>query len=154
MPAGVITIGEQRGMINYIDFGDEIRFAAEYDGPYEVEETPVILQAKEQLEEYFSGKRKEFALPLLTEGTEFQVRVWDALRTIPYGETRSYKEIAEMIGNPKASRAVGLANNRNRISIIIPCHRVIGASGKMVGYGGGINIKELLLKLEKENNEE
>lgn len=152
MPAGVITIGEQRGMINYIDFGDEIRFAAEYDGPYEVEETPMILQAKEQLEEYFRGERKEFGLPLLTEGTEFQVRVWDALRTIPYGETRSYKEVAEMIGNPKASRAVGLANNRNRISIVIPCHRVIGASGKMVGYGGGINIKELLLDLEKENS--
>ena len=96
------------------------------------------------------GKRKEFTLPLAPVGTEFMIRVWKSLCAIPYGETRSYKEIAESIGNKKASRAVGLANNRNPIPIFIPCHRVIGANGKLVGYGGGLHIKSFLLKLEME----
>lgn len=113
-----------------------------------MEETPLLKEAAKQLEEYFMGKRKAFTLPLAPSGTEFQQKVWQALQTIPYGETRSYKQIAELIGNPKASRAVGMANNKNPIAIVIPCHRVIGANGRLVGYAGGLNIKEHLLKLE------
>lgn len=112
-------------------------------------ETELIKKAYNQLKEYFLGKRKEFDLPLLPEGTDFQQRVWKALREIPFGETKSYGEIAKNIGNPKATRAVGMANNKNPISIFIPCHRVIGSNGKLVGYGGGLKIKEYLLKIEK-----
>jgi len=104
--------------------------------------------AAKQLEEYFAGKRTKFDVPLRACGTDFQRSVWEALLTIPYGETRSYKQVAELVGNPKACRAVGMANNRNPISIIIPCHRVIGANGSLVGYGGGLEIKEKLLELE------
>ncbi len=99
--------------------------------------------------EYFAGSRKEFDIPLKLYGTEFQIKVWKALEVIPYGETKSYKDIAICIDNPKGCRAVGLANNRNPIPIIIPCHRVIGANGKLVGYGGGIDKKIFLLELEK-----
>lgn len=112
-------------------------------------ETALMKEAKQQLDEYLKGERKEFSIPLDPEGTEFQKRDWKALCTIPYGETRSYKEIAEQIGCTKGYRAVGLANNRNPISIFIPCHRVIGSNGKLVGYGGGLDIKEKLLKLEQ-----
>ena len=112
------------------------------------QESPVLLRTKQQLDEYFAGTRREFDLPLAPAGTEFQRKVWDALCTIPWGETRSYGEIAAQVGNPKGSRAVGGANNRNPIAVVIPCHRVIGSSGKMVGYRGGLGIKEHLLKLE------
>ncbi len=101
-----------------------------------------------QLDEYFEGERQSFDMEFELHGTEFQKRVWWALYDIPFGETRSYKQIAEAIDNPKACRAVGMANNRNPISIVIPCHRVIGADGKMVGYGGGLDMKEFLLRLE------
>ena len=111
-------------------------------------ETSLIKEAKHQLDEYLEGKRKSFDIPLSFAGTDFQKSVWNALMAIPYGETKCYSEIAEYIGNSKACRAVGLANNRNPISIIIPCHRVIGKNGKLVGYGGGLDIKEKLLKLE------
>ena len=104
-----------------------------------------------QLTEYFAGKRKKFAFPYVLEGTEFQKKVWTELEKIPYGETRSYGEVAKAIGNPKASRAVGMANNRNPITIVVPCHRVIGSTGKLVGYGGGLKMKEDLLKLEERN---
>ena len=100
-------------------------------------------------EEYFLGKRKVFGLPLNLTGTKFMKAVWEALLTIPYGETRSYKEIAQMIGNPNACRAVGQANNKNPISIIVPCHRVIGSDGNLVGYGAGLEIKEYLLDFER-----
>ena len=103
----------------------------------------------DQLKEYFQGTRREFTIPIEAEGSEFQKKVWKALLDIPYGQTRTYKEIAIAIGNEKACRAVGMANNRNPISIIIPCHRVIGANGKLVGYGGGLDIKEKLLNIEK-----
>ena len=112
-------------------------------------ETPLIQEAYRQLTEYLIGVRKCFDLPLNPRGTEFQQQVWKALCDIPYGETRSYKQIAEAIGNPKAVRAVGMANNRNPLLIVVPCHRVIGANGKLVGYGAGIDKKEFLLKLEK-----
>lgn len=114
----------------------------------ELNETPLIKTAMTQLQEYFNGRKKNFDIPMEPKGTEFQQLVWNELLKIPYGETCSYGEIAKRIGNPKASRAIGMANNRNPISIIIPCHRVIGASGKLVGYGGGLEIKEKLLKLE------
>ncbi|MGI6141365.1 MAG: methylated-DNA--[protein]-cysteine S-methyltransferase [Caldicoprobacterales bacterium] len=112
-------------------------------------ETKLLKEAGRQLQEYFNCKRKVFDLPLEPEGTPFQLKVWKALQDIPYGETRSYKDIATAVGNYKAGRAVGMANNRNPIAIIIPCHRVIGSNGKLVGYGGGLHIKEYLLGLEK-----
>ncbi len=101
-----------------------------------------------QLQAYFNGELKEFDLPLAMEGTEFQLRVWNALRTIPYGETISYAQLAERIGNPKAVRAVGLANGSNPIPIIVPCHRVIGSDGSLTGFGGGLSTKKMLLELE------
>lgn len=104
-----------------------------------------------QIMEYFQGKRKSFDFKYELRGTEFQKKVWNALLEIPYGETRSYQEIAEMIGNKKASRAVGMANNRNPITIVVPCHRVIGKNGKLVGYFGGVEMKESLINIEKKN---
>ena len=101
-----------------------------------------------QLDEYFAGTRTAFDFPCAPQGTPFQQKVWAALREIPYGETRSYKQIAEAIGKPKACRAVGMANNRNPIIIVIPCHRVIGADGSLTGYGGGLEMKRALLDLE------
>ena len=113
-------------------------------------ETPLISQTAEMLREYFDGKRKCFnELPLSFEGTEFQKRAWRALLSIPYGETRSYKEQAEVAGNIKACRAVGAANGKNPISIIVPCHRVIGSDKSLVGYGGGLDMKKALLDLEQ-----
>jgi len=106
----------------------------------------------EQLGEYFDGGRREFDLLLAPRGTDFQLRAWEALRRIPYGETRSYGEQAAMLGDPTLARAVGLANNRNPISIIVPCHRVIGADGALVGYGGGLATKRLLLDLESQGS--
>lgn len=104
-----------------------------------------------QLREYFDGKRKNFDFPYKLEGTEFQMKVWKALQGIPYGETRSYKDIAVAVGCPQGARAVGMANNRNPILIAVPCHRVIGADGKLVGYGCGLDMKEALLQLESDN---
>jgi methylated-DNA-[protein]-cysteine S-methyltransferase len=115
---------------------------------FENRETPLIKKAAAQLGEYLKGKRKTFDLPLKMNGTAFQVKVWKALQRIPYGKTCSYGEIAAKIGNPKACRAVGMANNRNPIAIIVPCHRVIGKDGSLTGYAGGLDIKKKLLKLE------
>jgi methylated-DNA-[protein]-cysteine S-methyltransferase len=109
---------------------------------------PVLLEAERQLKDYFSGKRKSFSLRLDFKGTEFQKKVWAALLTIPFGETRSYGQIAKQIKNPKAVRAVGAANGKNPISIIAPCHRVIGATGKLTGFAGGLEVKACLLALE------
>ena len=109
---------------------------------------PVLDQTARELEEYFAGARREFTVPLAPEGTEFQRKVWAALREIPYGATVTYGEIAARIGKPKAAVAVGQANGRNPIPIIIPCHRVVGAGGKLVGYTGGLHIKEALLAVE------
>ncbi len=114
---------------------------------------PVLRQAVEELREYFAGERREFTLPLAPAGTPFQQQVWTALREIPYGTTCSYGRIAERIGRPKACRAVGMANNRNPIAIVVPCHRVVGASGALVGYAAGLEVKEKLLALESMNNE-
>ena len=116
-------------------------------------ETPLIKKAAAQLAEYFDGKRKTFDLPLAPHGTNFQMQVWKALQNIPYGETRSYGEVAAMIGNSKACRAVGMANNRNPIPIIIPCHRVIGHNGSLTGYAGGLVLKRKLLELEQRKSD-
>jgi len=105
-------------------------------------------KAAKQLEEYFAGKRKQFDVPLSPAGTAFQLAVWEALREIPYGKTASYEQIAQAVNNPKACRAVGLANNRNPVWIMIPCHRVIGKNGSLTGYGGGLEMKKKLLVLE------
>ena len=110
---------------------------------------PMLLKVKRQLEQYFAGQRQQFNLPLDFQGTDFQQQVWRALLTIPYGETRSYKDIALQIGNEKAVRAVGAANGRNPISIIAPCHRVIGSGGALVGFAGGLDKKQILLSLEQ-----
>lgn len=112
-----------------------------------------LANARRQLEEYFAGSRKDFDLPLRLNGTEFQVKVLKALLKIPYGETVSYGEIAKRIGKPKAMRAVGAANGRNPIPIVVPCHRVIGSGGDLTGFGGGLDTKEALLRLEAENSE-
>ena len=114
---------------------------------------PVLRQAVEELREYFAGERREFTLPLAPAGTPFQQQVWADLREIPYGATCSYGRIAGRIGRPKACRAVGMANNRNPIAIVVPCHRVVGASGALVGYAAGLEVKEKLLALESMNNE-
>lgn len=106
-------------------------------------------EATRQLRDYFAGQRTEFDLPLAPHGTEFQLRVWKALQQIPYGRTLSYGELATEIGRPSAARAVGLANGRNPISIIVPCHRVVGATGDLTGYGGGLDRKRQLLNLER-----
>ena len=110
---------------------------------------PMLLRVKKQLEQYFAGQRQQFDLPLDFQGTDFQQQVWQTLLTIPYGETRSYKEIAVQIGNEKAVRAVGAANGRNPISIIAPCHRVIGSSGALVGFAGGLDKEQILVSLEQ-----
>jgi methylated-DNA-[protein]-cysteine S-methyltransferase len=111
-------------------------------------DTTAFVEVVQQLQSYFAGERKNFDLALILEGTDFQKRVWAALRKIPYGETISYKELAERIGSPKAVRAVGAANGANPIPIIIPCHRVIGNDGSLTGFGGGLPLKKQLLELE------
>jgi methylated-DNA-[protein]-cysteine S-methyltransferase len=139
---GTIGIVERDGCIKRVYITDAMP-------EEEVYETPLLKEAARQLEGYFAGELKEFTLPLSPEGTEFMKRVWAALCDIPYGKTASYKDIAEKIGAPKAARAVGLANNRNPIPVIIPCHRVIGADGSLTGYAGGLDMKQKLLDLEK-----
>ncbi len=146
-PVGRLYIAADEYALKAVSFQDNPK----YSGMAVEKKTPLIHQAYKQLCEFFDGKRKEFTLPLAPEGTDFQKRVWQALGHIPYGETRSYKQIAAEAGSPRGYRAVGLANNRNPIAIIIPCHRVIGCNGSMTGYAGGLKIKEMLLKLEKEN---
>lgn len=114
----------------------------------EDEKHPILVNAERQLGEYFAGKRKTFSVALDMRGTIFQKNVWEALLGIPFGETRSYGQLAKQLGNSKAMRAVGAANGRNPISIIVPCHRVIGSTGKLTGFGGGLETKERLLSLE------
>lgn len=127
---------------------DEALLSLAFGSTEEKDQSPILDQVKRELDEYWDGKRTVFSVPLNAVGTPFQQKVWQALLTIGYGETRSYGEIAAQIGNPKACRAVGMANNRNPISIIIPCHRVIGSDGRLVGYGGGLDKKVWLLDFE------
>lgn len=115
----------------------------------EAGEAPLAQEVLRQLEEYLDGARREFSLPLRPAGTPFQRAVWQALGTIPYGQTRTYGEVAAQVGRPKACRAVGMANNRNPLSILVPCHRVVGKNGALTGYAGGLDVKARLLKLEQ-----
>lgn len=126
----------------------EIHFGNRIPDGFKENKTELMERTASELGEYFKGKRKHFDIPLSLHGTPFQKVVWDALCHIPYGETRSYKEIATAIGRPKASRAVGMANNKNPIPLLVPCHRVIGANGLLVGYAGGLDLKKKLLQLE------
>jgi methylated-DNA-[protein]-cysteine S-methyltransferase len=143
---GKIGIAEKEGFITNFYFETDKK-----PDKAKIFEADVIKEAYKQLESYLEGKLKAFALPLKPEGTEFMQKSWDALCKIPYGTTVSYKDLAIAVGNVKAVRAVGLANNRNPIPIFIPCHRVIGSNGKLVGYRGGLDLKEKLINLEKSN---
>lgn len=156
-PIGVLLLVSSSKGLCRVAFGtlaenqDELQqWAARWYGEYELQEqasrlSPVV----QQLEQYFRGERSSFAGELDLQGTDFQKKVWTALCTIPYGETASYKDIAEVIQSPKAVRAVGGANNKNPIPVLIPCHRIIGANGDLVGYGGGLDVKVKLLELER-----
>ena len=138
---GYLTITEENKAVTSIRFGK-----VNCEGNFIL--SPLIQKTFLELEEYFEGKRKTFDIKLKPKGTEFQKKVWKELEKIPYGEIRNYKDIAEACGNPRASRAVGMANNKNPLPIIIPCHRVIGSNGKLTGYAGGLKIKAVLLRIE------
>lgn len=142
-PYGRIGIAEENSAVTNVFFKNTVKPAA-----YTAAETPLLQEAARQLSEYFNGRRRTFSVPLAPEGTAFELSVWRALTDIPYGETRSYRDIAIAIGNPAACRAVGRANARNPISLFIPCHRVIGANKRLTGYAGGLAMKEGLLLLE------
>ena len=143
-PAGPLLLIEENKALTEISFADKDTrtFQAGRQAETTEQETPLLAEAKRQLEEYFAGLRASFSLPLNPQGTAFQKKVWQQLETIPYGQTRTYGQIAAAVGQPTASRAVGGANHNNPIAIVIPCHRVIGANGKLTGYAGGLDIKE------------
>lgn len=143
---GKVTIAEDDGYITNIYFEKD-----KLPKVVEEKETDLIKETIKQINLYLDGKLEYITVPIKLEGTEFQKLVWNELKKIPYGKTCTYKEIAKGIGNEKACRAVGNANNKNKIPIIVPCHRVIGTSGKLVGYAGGLDIKEKLLDIEKIN---
>ena len=148
---GELAICEENGkivLVNVVKTKEDIEEMAKNSIQ---KETSLIKNTKQQLDEYFAGKRKKFDIPIKLDGTDFQIKVWKELLKIPYGETCSYLDIAKRIGNPKASRAVGMANNKNKIIIIVPCHRVIGSNKKLVGYACGLDVKEKLLELERGN---
>lgn len=145
-PVGRLTLAGRDGKLMHLRMVDQT-YEPSHDG-WEPDDA-AFPDAVEQLGAYFAGDLTEFDVELDLAGTVFQRRVWDALRTIPYGETRSYGEIAQQIGSPGAARAVGLANGHNPIGIIVPCHRVIGSNGSLTGYGGGLDRKKALLELEK-----
>jgi len=139
---GQIGIAEEDGYITDVIFGNDVLQGAE------MAETRLLKKAYDQIGEYLLGIRKAFDLPLLVEGTEFQEKVWKELENIPYGETRTYAQIAEAVGKPKAVRAIGAANNRNALPIFIPCHRVVGSNGSLTGYSGGLEAKRKLIEIE------
>jgi methylated-DNA-[protein]-cysteine S-methyltransferase len=143
-PMGRITLGSDGSALTRFIFGP-----AKLPG----EKTPTTLtnKAANEVQEYLAGKRKSFDIPLNPAGSEFQLQVWNALQEIPYGQTRTYEEVATAIGKPSAMRAVGGANNKNPLPLFIPCHRVIGVNGSLVGYAAGLKIKKFLLDLEKEH---
>ncbi|MBQ4040890.1 MAG: methylated-DNA--[Oscillospiraceae bacterium] len=142
-PIGILAIAADGEYLTNLVFGTCVPDAQKGS-------SSVLDNAVSQLNEYFAGTRKSFDLPLKFDGTEFQNRVWRELQNIPYGKTISYKELAEKTGNIKACRAVGMANNKNPLPIIIPCHRVVGSNGKLTGYAGGLEVKKFLLELEQE----
>ncbi|WP_395330288.1 methylated-DNA--[protein]-cysteine S-methyltransferase [Novosphingobium sp. BL-8H] len=147
-PIGELTlVASEDGLVAVLWENDDPRRVPLAD-PVDDADNPILVQANAQLCEYFGGERSRFDLPLDFRGTDFQKSVWHALLTIPFGETRSYRQIAEAVGRPTASRAVGAANGRNPISIIAPCHRVVGTSGALTGFAGGLEAKAFLLTLE------
>jgi methylated-DNA-[protein]-cysteine S-methyltransferase len=147
-PVGKLTLTAARDGLTGISF--EMSRGVRYlESAREDANDPLLRRAAQQLGEYFAGERRTFDLPLAIEGTEFQKRVWDQLLKIPFGRTRSYGEMAMLLGDPKCTRAVGLANGSNPVAIVVPCHRVVGASGSLVGFGGGLRNKALLLDLER-----
>jgi len=146
-PIGTLVLaGAADGTVNSIDFIDG-RGAPQPDGNW-VRDDAAFTEARAQLEAYFAGRLRQFDLPLAPVGTAFQRRVWRALEQIPYGRTRTYGQVASELGAPRAMRAVGAANGRNPISIVIPCHRLVGSDGSLTGYGGGLARKQWLLELE------
>ena len=148
-PIGPLLIAEENGAITEVSFMEaDTRQQFQKTSAQAQPPAGVIAACIAELEAYFAGKFQDFTVPIAPSGTEFRKRVWAALTTIPYGQTISYKELAQRIGQPGAARAVGGANNHNPISIIVPCHRVIGASGALVGYGGGLENKRILLEHE------
>ncbi len=152
-PIGILTLIATEKGISKLHFGKISLKKSKKALETKVDQSKIIshlIQAQRELTEYFEGKRKKFDIALDTQGTPFQKAVWNELKKIPYGKVLAYSAIAEKIGNPLASRAVGLANNKNPVGIIVPCHRVIGKSGKLVGYAGGISRKQKLLELESE----
>ena len=148
-PVGLLTLAGMGGRLQHLRMVDQTYDPNRAD--WQLDES-AFSDTVEQLDEYFRGTRYEFDVDLDLVGTAFQKNVWEALLTIPYGETRSYAEIASQIGAPGAFRAVGLANGHNPIGIIVPCHRVIGANGSLTGYGGGLDRKRMLLGMEKSNS--
>lgn len=144
-PIGKYALQETDGMLTRIWLGDRISLVPQ---DIEIRETPLLQETSTQLRAYFAGQRKTFDLPLALVGTTFQLKVWKLLQDIPYGQTISYGELACRAGNPKACRAIGMTNSRNPLPIVIPCHRVIGANGKLTGYTGGLMIKIKLLEIE------
>jgi methylated-DNA-[protein]-cysteine S-methyltransferase len=148
-PIGLLTLAGEAGVLTNLRMVDQ---TYEPDRADWVLDDHAFPNAVNQLGAYFAGELQEFDLELNMSGTEFQRKVWNALRSIPYGETRSYGEIAEHIGSPNAFRAVGLANGHNPIAVIVPCHRVIGANGSLTGFGGGLERKSKLLELERNNS--
>ena len=144
-PIGLLTIVQEEECLTEIRFGH-------HTNDLEQQKTPLLEQAVKELTEYFDGKRKAFTLPMAPHGTPFQQKCWNALLQIPYGETRTYGQQAVMLGNSKACRAVGMGNHHNPLPILIPCHRVVGATGKLTGYAGGLTIKETLLQIERMNH--
>jgi methylated-DNA-[protein]-cysteine S-methyltransferase len=147
-PVGLLTLVARDGKLSAILWETERANRVRLGELHEANDSPVLQETSRQLKEYFAGTRNHFELELDFTGTDFQKQVWQALLTIPFGETRSYSQIAQQIGNPNAVRAVGAANGRNPISIIAPCHRVIGASGTLTGFAGGLEAKQYLLTLE------
>jgi len=151
-PIGELLLAGEEGALSMIGF-PKGSMRREPEADWIFSEKP-LAEACDQLGEYFAGSRKDFDLPLKLNGTEFQVSVLEALQDIPYGQTTSYGEIAKRIGRPKAVRAVGAANGRNPIPIVVPCHRVIGSTGDLTGFGGGLDTKEALLRLEAEHTQD
>jgi len=148
-PVGLIRIiASDRGLVAIIWEGEDYK-RTKLSVPVREDQAPILLQTEKELKEYFDNKRTTFDIPLDFKGTEFQVKVWEALLKIPYGATKTYGELARILGDIKAVRAVGGALNKNPISIIVPCHRVVGASGKLVGFAGGLENKSILLDLER-----
>jgi AraC family transcriptional regulator of adaptative response/methylated-DNA-[protein]-cysteine methyltransferase len=155
-PLGEMVAGATKGGICLLEFSDTEKINPEYEdiailfeGPVEYGRNKHLRALKKQLKEYFKGKRKEFSVPVVIQGTEFQQAVWKELQKIPFGATRSYLEQAKSLNNPKSVRAVANANGTNRIAIVIPCHRVIGSDGSLIGYGGGLERKKWLIEHEK-----